>query len=773
MNNKANSEENLVSSILFRYLPFWPLFTGLLIVSLLGAWVYLQYFATPAYVVSASLIVKDEEKGVNDSKMTESIDAFTTNKLVENEIDVLSSHSLMNNVVKKLELYAPIYEKGKFKTTSAYTTSPITIEIKSPEKVTEQPEVYFQYDARKKKVVIADKAYPLKRWVDTPYGTMRFKKNKNKTQEATAPLYFSINNPQKVANQIRGKILIESPGKLSSVINLYLEDQVPERGEDILNTLIQAYQQAALTDRSKLAAQTLEFVENRIQLIEKELKDLENKIVEYKSSQGAVDLDERGRQFLENIGTNDRKMAEINLQLAVLDRVEQYVKSKEHTTGIVPSTLGVNDPVLSQLLEKLYSAEIEHQQLSKTTAENNPILLSLTQEISSIRPSILENIRNQRDNLIVSQANLSQTNNRYNSVLQTIPHMERELLEISRQQAIKNNAYSFLLQKREETVLSYAPTAEDIRIVDMAQSSKEPVSPKPLYAYLGAVVLALGAGIALVTSKELFNGKLLFRSEIESHTKAPIVAELTNVERQKGELFNEPTEVAVIEQFRQLRATMGLYGRTFTKKKIMVTSSIPGEGKSYVSSNLAYSLASSGKKVALLDFDLRNPNTSSLFGVAGQTGIIEFLHEDIAPGDIIRDTAFSNLSIVAAGIDVGDHTELLLNGKLEIFFDYLEKAFDYVIIDTPPVDLISDAFLLSEYCDITLLVMRHSYTPKNIVQRLSQSNKIKSLNEVAIIFNGVKSRGFIKGQYGYGYGYGYENKYGDKTYMARKIKAKV
>jgi capsular exopolysaccharide synthesis family protein len=330
-----------------------------------------------------------------------------------------------------------------------------------------------------------------------------------------------------------------------------------------------------------------------------------------------------------------------------------------------------------------------------------------------------------------------------------------------------------LLQKREETVLSYAPTAEDLRIVDMAEASRNPISPKPIYAYMSAVFLALGAGIGLVLGKEMLNSKVLFRSEIEAYTNAPIVAELSSVQNLKKGVFVEPTEASEVEQFRQLRVTMGLYGRTFAKKKIMVTSSIPGEGKSYVSTNVAYSLASSGKKVVLLDFDLRNPNTSVLFNSYKSKGIIEYLSGNIKPETIIKNTPFNNLSIVSAGIDVGDHTELLLNGKLEDLFTYLEDTFDYVIIDTPPVDLVSDAFLLSEYCDITLLVIRHAYTPKSLVQRMAQNNKLRSLHNVAIVFNGVKPRGFVKGQYGYGYGYGFENRYSDKTYRTRKIASKA
>ncbi|MCJ8164117.1 polysaccharide biosynthesis tyrosine autokinase [Pontibacter sp. E15-1] len=765
----AHSEDNLFGSLMYRYFPFWPLFVLLLAVSMAGAWAYINIYALPMYEVSASLLIKDERKGVNDSKMTESIDAFTSNKIVENEINVIHSNALMSQVVDKLKLYAPVFEEDEFKAIPAYSTSPITVKLRKPEEAKEHLKVYFTYNKDKKRVFIEGKEYKLNKWLKTPYGELSFSKNKNKSASSDNPFYFSILDTKVVTNQLLDEVTIEASSKLSTVVDLRIKDYVPKRGEDILNTLIKTYTQVAISERNKLAANTLDFVENRIKLVESELEDLENKVVEYKSSNSAVDLSEQSRIFLKSVGDNDRKIAEINSQLAVLDKVEKYVVSKNKTAGIVPSTLGINDPVLLQLLQKLYDSEIRHQKLRKTTAENNPMLVSITDEVESIRPSLLENINNQRVNLLASRSNLTATSNFYTVALQNIPQKERELFELNRQQAIKNDAYGFLLQKREETVLSYAPSAGDVRIVDMAEASVMPAFPKPLYIYLIALVLSCATGFIFIVSKELMNSKLLFRSEITEYCKLPIAAELSFVKQDKDKLFGPPSETSVIEQFRQLRATLGLYGRTFSKKKIMVTSNIPGEGKSYVSTNLAYSLSSSGKKVILLDFDMRNPRTSLQFDLYKQRGLIDFLSTEIKAADIVTQTSFENLYMIPAGTNVGDHTELLLNGKLNQLFGYLEQHFDYIVVDTAPIELVSDAYLLSEYCDMTLLVLRHAYTPKNLVQRLSQGNRINSIPNVAIVFNGVKPRGFVKGQYGYGYGFDNDGRYNDKTYKSRNL----
>ncbi|WP_187262788.1 GumC family protein [Pontibacter beigongshangensis] len=762
--DNPHSENNFFSELVYKFIPYWPLFSILITLAVAGAWTYLNYYAIPEYEASASLLIKDENKGVSDSKMVESFDAFITNKVVENEINVIQSRTLMKQVVNQLALYASIYEDGKFKPTSAYMSSPIKIKHQNPEIIQDTPPVYFSYNSETKRVLIDNQQYPLDEWVETPYGVLEFSANKNLAIPVENPLYFLLKNPRDVTDQLVGRINILTSGKLSTVVDLRLRDEVPQRSEDILNHLILSYNEMGIQDRNELASNTLDFVESRIKDVEKELEELENEVVKYKSNKGAVDLSEQGKLFLSTRGENDRKIAEISNHLSVLDKIEKFVLSRNNTSGNIPSTLGINDPVLSQLLQKLQDLEIQYDKLKNTTAENNPILIALREEIGKVRPGILENIRTQRVNLKTSLGNLNSSNKIYNSAIQSIPQKERELLEISRQQLIKNNTYSFLLQKREETVLAYAPTAGGSRVVDMAQSSSLPVSPNPLYIYLTAFILASTLSIGFVLGKEFLNSKVLFRSEITECTSAPIVAELAEVKFKKGEFFKASAEPSIVEQFRQLRTTMGLYGRNFTKKKILVTSSIPGEGKSFVSANLALSLAASGKKVILLDFDLRNPNTSLLFEVFKQQGIIEFIKGSAELQDIIHDTAFSNLKVVSAGANIGDHTEDLLNGKLENLFSYLEHEFDYVIIDTPPIYLVSDAYLLTEYCDVSLLVIRHGFTPKSVVQRLAQNNVLQSLHQAAIVFNGIKPRGFIYRKYGYGYGYGFENKYGDKTY---------
>jgi capsular exopolysaccharide synthesis family protein len=772
-NNSSSSEDNLFSFLLNKYLPFWPLFAVLLALAGAVAWGYLHHMAVPVYEASATIIVKDTKKGVEESRMTRSMDAFLSTNIVENEIKVMQSRSSLLHVVQELGLYAPVFEEKPYKSVPAYTSSPIRITLQETGKIKETEKVYFSFDAGQKTVTINNTRYPLGQWVKTPYGVMQFTRNDKQKQAAEGPLYFSLRTLKQATTDLAGKLTIQTENKLSTAVSLTLRDTVPERAEDVLNQLLQAYNQVGIDNRNKLAANTLAFVENRIKLVGRELENLEKQVVRYKSSKGVVDLSEQGKVYLSNVGANERNLTDINLQLAVLDKVDKYTASRSATQSMAPSTLGIQDPVLEQLLQRLYESEVQYQKLKATTAENNPILLSVTDEIDNTRRSIQENIQNQKVALQTSRARLLATRNQYNSALQTIPQKERDLVDISRQQASKNEAFRFLLQKREEAVLSLAPSAEDTNFVDLAQASVTPVSPQPMYLYVLALLGACAAGVAFVSGKELLTSKILFRSEIQENTSIPIVGELSYLKQPQGERFQEPTAAFIIEQFRQLRVTLGLYGRFFLKKKIVVTSNIPGEGKSFVSTHLAYSLAASGRKVALIDFDLRNPHTSRLFDLYKQKGITEYLMDEMELYEGVYPTAFNNLYVVPAGVKVGDNTELLLNGKLEAFFARLEKEFDYLILDTPPIDLVSDAYLLSEFSDITLLVMRHAYTPKRIVQRLNQNKKVQSMHHPAIVFNGVKSRGFVRQHYGYGYGYGHENNYGAKTYMAQDFEPKT
>ncbi|MBD0297564.1 MAG: polysaccharide biosynthesis tyrosine autokinase [Flavisolibacter sp.] len=773
--NVEESGNNVFSSLTFRYLPYWPLFLSLMLLCGLAAWAYLQ-LATPLYEAYATILIKDEKKGAEESSAPEALNIYASKKIVENEVEVLHSRKLMKEVVNELHLYAPVYEKGEYKNTSAYLSSPVIILVKNPDALSgidENGTKPIDFYIKNNEVVMNSKSYPLNQWVTTPFGELQFAPNPRKQKAPLKPLCFRLFTSKDRAIALLKILKVEPSSKLSSVVNLTIRDEVPKRGEDVLNKLIELYNSSALIEKNRLAANTLAFVDNRLHAVERELDSLESRIQHYRSKKGVVDLTEQSKVFLQNVGTNDRKAADISMQLAVLDQVERYIISKDNESGIVPSTLGVDDPVLSRLMANLNEAEMEYEKLKKTTAENNPLVITVAREIEKLRPLILENVRNQRNSLQSSKSNLNVSNSMFNSMLQSIPEKERELAEISRQHTIKNSVYSFLLEKREQTALTISSTFSESRVVDVAESSSKPVSPIAALIYLAALVLALGIGMALITVKEKLNRKILFLSEIESSTKIPVAAEIAHTKKRDSLLVTGSKVSFVAEQFRQLRAAIGLYGKHINKKKLLVTSSISGEGKSFISTNLATSLALAGKKVVLIDLDIRNPKSSSLLGVAGEEGIGEFLAGTKHPEDIIRKSSVPNLYVIGAGGEVENAEELMLSGKLTELLSYLEEPFDFIVMDSSPIDPVTDASILSEYCDKTLFVVRHAYTPKTAVQHFDDNQKVKALKNPSIVFNGVRSRGFFVKTYGYGYGYGYASMYRVKATRAKKVTRNV
>jgi capsular exopolysaccharide synthesis family protein len=489
-----------------------------------------------------------------------------------------------------------------------------------------------------------------------------------------------------------------------------------------------------------------------------QLNEVEKELEAYKSSEGVVNISKQGNLYLDNVGSYDRRIGDRELQLAVLQKVENYVVSKNKTTGIVPSTLGISDPILSQLLDRLYNAEIEYVELQKTTAENNPILVAVRNKINQIRPSILENVNSQKANLRASLAKLNSSSGKYNSALQVLPEQERRLVEITRRKKNITELYDFLAQKREETALSYAPTQGDARVIETAEASLRPVSPKKSFIYAIALFLSLVLGILIVSSKELLSSRILYRTEVERYSKLPVLGELAYLDKEDSELLvNNHKDVFILDQFRHLLSSLGIYQRSTKIKTIMVTSSISGEGKSYVSANLAQTIAFSGKKVALLDMDLRNASLTAMFNLEDEIGVSDFLSNKASFGTIAKKSDCEELYVIPCGEKTFASSELLASRKLEELFDSLFASFDFIVVDTPPISLGSDASIISDFSDKTILVVRHDFTPKHIGNRIDETLNSKNLKDSNIVFNGVKQRGIVAENYGYGHGYGYDS----------------
>jgi tyrosine-protein kinase Etk/Wzc len=762
---------NMVQQVISKFLPYWPLLILFTLLSLAAAYTYLRY-ATPMYAAAAKIIIKDNKYGGDGSNIMESLNIIAANKDVENEIEVLKSRALMESVVKKLLLYAPLSQKGKVKESDAYCVSPVTVEVQNPDSMVGVAKVNFSYHKNTGTVLLNGKdRYPINQFVNTPYGILKFAPNKyyNASLESSKQLSFSLDDPSNVAAfLLRG--LEVGGAKQSAIVDITYKDPIPQRAINIINSLITIYGQKSIEDKNTLASNTLAFINERLNLLKRDLDSTERKVQQFKSGSNAVEIGNQGAIFLENVAVNDQKLGEVSNQMAILNEIERSVtQSGKSGTSIVPSTVGIgDDPMLASLMNKLYTSEQDYDKLKQTLGENNPKMIALADEINKTRPNILANIQSRKASLAAARQSLYATNSGYNSMLRAVPQKERQLLEISREQQTKNNLYQFLLEKKQESELSIASVFSNSKIVDKALVGQEPVSPKKKMIYMMALVAAMGLFAGTIIIKDSFTGKIKYRNEIEKMTSIPIIGEIAFEKTSNPLVIEKGARSFVAEEFRKLRISLSFLGIDTTHKKILLTSSISGEGKSFIAANLAVSLSLTGKKVVLVDLDLNNPSLSKILGVDYEGGVTEFLEGEKTPDQIINKLiTHDNLYFIPAGSLPENPTELLANGKVKSLIDYLDENFDMVLIDTSPAVLVTDAYILSGMCDATLYVIRHNYTPKMLIKRIDETNQINPINNPAIVFNGVKTRGVFKNNYGYGYDYVYGNKErGSKTKKA-------
>lgn len=749
---KESERTNYVSRVWYKFYPFWPLFAIFSVLFLIPA-LFLFLIIQPSYSITSAVVISDLNAQSNEDPNLRFINIYGSQKVVENEVRMLHSRSLMQEVVKDLALYAPVFEDGAFSNIPAYITSPVIIRARNPEKLRgTQTNISFEYNDAKESVLIEGKEYLLNEWYQFPFGEIRFEPNLNQTQIPENSLSFSVSTPLETTESLLNKLGVSSEGKLSSIINIEYSDVVPERGVDIVNQLLEVYNISGLSVQNQLAKNTLAFAEERIKELELELDSIERQVQQFRSEEGVIDLSEQGKVYLQSISENQRQAAQINVQLAVLEQVEDYLNSGSAEIGIVPTSLGIEDPVLTLLLEQLNQLELQYASLSTTTGANNPMVKSIQNEISKIRPNIRDIVQTQRSRLRAGLNNIRGTTGEFSSQLREIPEQERELLEISREQNTKREIYTYLLQRREEAAIAAAATISDIRVFEEPQASTSPSGSKRLLVFIVAVFLALLATIAFVLFREFLTNKVLFRRDLEKATPLPVVAEILQIKQKndKGRSnFNS-------QQLFQLQLALGLFEDSALKKSILVTSALENEGKTFLIDQLAVSLASSGKKVLLVDFDGSANSLTANYNLQQEKGLISFLEGNGEISTAINSTGIKNLDIIPSG-PKDSKPGVLTSNSLPVVVRQLKEIYDIILVDSSPVERSPDAYVLTKLTDATIFVVRHGRTPEFVLEKIQVTGELTTLKNAVIVFNGLKGRGFLTGYYGYNTGYGYES----------------
>jgi capsular exopolysaccharide synthesis family protein len=746
-----------IRKILLQYVAYWKWFVVSFIALVLLGVGYL-FMRTPQYEINASILIKDDTKlGGNSGTMSmlKELDLFSGKKVVENEIEILRSYTLLEEVIKDLNLNVQYTVKDGLRTKMLYGDTPVKIEIITPTKALFETPLTLRFEAQR--ILINEQSYPPNALITESFGSLRVTVNDSLlagwNMEKTITVTFTP--VAQMVETLRNNLGVAIPAKGTSVINLSLLSPVPERGKDVLNHLIAVYNKAAIADKNNLAGVTLKFIDERLKLVAVDLQDAEVNVERYKSAQGITDISTESELFLQTVQQNDLELSKVTIQLDVLRHIEQYVLS-DAGRGTTPATLGLNDPTLLSLIKSLTETEAERTLRLQALEPAHPMIQSLDDQIKILKGNIVDNIKILRRSLESMQQNLQAENRRIEAIIQSVPRKERELVDITRQKEIKSQLYVYLLSKREETAISYASTVADSRIVDVARSSLYPVQPKKKIILLvfGLIGLLLPAGILWII--DWFSDKVSTKDEIEKNLKTPVLGEISFVE-QANKLLSLTARSKHAEQIRTLRTNLTFMQAGGGLRVIMITSSVSGEGKTFLTANLGIALAALNKKVVVLGFDLRKPGLHKMFGIDNEEGLSNYLSGQATLRQIVRNSDQpENLHIISCGHIAPNPQELLQGETLSQLFEELKQAYDYIVIDTPPIGLVSDALLLNRYADVTICVIRQNYTHRDRIKFINDLYYAKRLKNISIVINGIKEEKW----HGYSYGsYKYYGKY--------------
>lgn len=755
-----DEQEFNLNEYVTRYFRYWYLFPIFLFLALTAAFFYLQV-TQPIYSTKTTILIKDEKKGLGGSQgdiLTELSSQFGGNKLVENELEVIKSQTLMEQVIKELTLDVSYTTKEGLRTVNLYKTSPVLIkaEVITPYGFQEPMTIHIE-DSTHFRFNDEDKLFAFNQRFNNAWGAFVVTKGASSDVKDLKVHFTDVEN---LAENMLKRLSVEQPNIKSTVLELTYEDSNVQRSKDVLNKLLDVYVQSSLSDKNSEASNTLKFIENRLGLITGELGDVEKDVESYKTNQGITDISAESQLFLENIKENDSKLNEVNTKISILESVDNYIQNAGEG-AVAPATYMIDDPVLVSLLTKFNELELQRERYARTTSPNNPLLETINTQLAGTRQSIRENVQNLKRGMAVTKKNLENINTRFSAGLRSIPKKEREFVGIKRQQSIKEELYLYLLKKREETALAYASTVTDSRLIDAPIATFNPIKPKKAVVWLGAGVIGIIIPVLLINLLFMLNNTVQRREEIEKVTHSSILGEIGQMKVQVNGLPGEESIIkmtsrsAVAEQFRALRTNLQYLGDG-SCRVLMFTSSIGGEGKSFVSINLAASLAYSDKRVLLIGLDLRKPTLHDRLMVPNKFGASNCLIGQGHYEEFIQNTGVHpKFDVLTSGPIPPNPSELLSNGRLPVLLTELREKYDYILIDSPPYGLVTDSALIAEHVDATLYIVRFNYTIHEHLKRIGELQRNRRFTNLSVIFNGV-NYGVGYGGYGYGYGgYGY------------------
>lgn len=770
MDNSQELQEKDINirELIKPYLDRWLWFVVGAFLALLGGYLFIK-LSTPIYRTETTILVKDAKnnklpEGASGLFDLSGIGGMNVNS-IENEIEILKSKKLIEQVVKDLGLTAEVYQEAAFTKKELYKdTSPIIINVigEKNNASDEQKKLDILLEIKGSELILSSDKMPdiirttYNKTISLPNANIIIQKNPDYKGEKIEELLLKVYNTERIVNYYREILSIAPKDKDATVIGITLDLPIKAKTQDFLNKLVVVYNQDAINDKNSESKKTKDFIDERIAIIAKELGDVENEKQSFKTENQITDIATETKINLETNAQARARQLEVDSQLELTNALMDYL-SKQGDYQILPNNIGLSDASAGNVISSYNQLIIERNRLLENSTAQNPVVIDITKKINSMRFSVMETLSKNRTGLQLERNKYLEEQGKLMSRISKVPTQEKLFRSIERQQQIKENLYLLLLQKREETQLSLAVTAPKAKIVDYAHSTEKPVAPKKLIIMLAALLVGIVLPFGVIYIKELLDNKIKTKHDIERLSQTVVLAELPKIRKGESDIVGRNDLSPMAEAFRILITNMNFMIPKKEKGKVVfVTSTIKGEGKTFASVNLALTLANPNRKVIIIGSDIRNPQlqrydkNSRIY-----MGLTEFLYdENVTLDKVIHQSNMNpHLDVIYSGAIPPNPTELLTNGRYQVLLETLKPLYDYIIVDTAPLMLVTDTFLFADLADTTLYVTRSNYTEEKLIDFANRNIKANKIKNVGFVLNDVSKSNLGYGnKYGYGYG---------------------